>query len=802
MAFPIFLFAQKDTEFWFVAPEISSHNSGIPYDSPTRFVVGAYENAATVTLSMPANPAFSPIILNVAANSSGIFDVNSSLALFENKPPNQVLNKGVLIQSTAPVSVYYELNPSCGCNPDLFALKGKNALGIKFFAPFQTLMDNSPSYTPLPYCAFDIVATENNTTVTINPAKNIFGHNAGTPFTIILNKGQTYSGAAPGQSAAGHPSGSKIESDKPIAITVKDDLLEAGPLFGNYCRDAMGDQLIPVSGCGTKYIMTKGVLNGIEKAFVVATANNTQISYDGAVLGNLDEGETMTLDVSNVHYLESDAPVILWQISGFGCEVGGAIIPTIDCSGSSAVRFIKSTDEGYFLMLTTETANQDNFLFNGIAAPFLTSGGFSIVPGTNGGWVSGLFDLSNLGISTFSSNEISNSSGLFHLGIINGGDITGCRFGFFSDFGKYIKSDFTVEFCAGDTVTVENLSISTEGVYFDTIPGTLNCDTILRIEAKLRNMISANKKIETCPNLPFFYQNNPYFPPATIIDTLPSATSCDTLLTIEVVSSPFISLEEMHQICPNQTFEYDGEYYSAPATIIDTIFSATACDTVLTILLSEIAFPKISREIALCPGETVTIAGKIYDQPATVIDTLRSLIGCDTIRMNTILLNPVPEPFGLTDTIVCTGDKILLTSIYPNTTWNNSAISQSFEVNSTGLILVKMTNEFGCSRTDLINVRDCCGEDGFYVPNTFSPNDDGKNDFFQPFSSDRCHGFEFSIFDRWGELIYQGTESGLGWDGKFRGKSMLPGVYVWVLKFRTGIGRAEKLSKGNVSLVR
>ena len=123
-------------------------------------------------------------------------------------------------------------------NPEIFSLKGKNALGTSFFVPFQNKIENSSAYSPLPYSSFDIVATEDNTTVSITPKQNIVGHSANLTFNINLNRGQTYSARAASQGAVQHPTGSTVSSNKPIAITIKDDLLEGGTFFGGFCRDS------------------------------------------------------------------------------------------------------------------------------------------------------------------------------------------------------------------------------------------------------------------------------------------------------------------------------------------------------------------------------------------------------------------------------------------------------------------------------------------------------------------------------------------------------------------------------------
>lgn len=270
LCFHSYLFAQKDTEFWFVAPEISQNNTS-NFDRPVAFRFSTYGAAATVTVSQPANPAFPVQNINIAANTSGALMLPPLFQFVENTPANTVNNKGFLIQSTAPITAYYEIIGSTPNNPELFSLKGKNALGTLFYTPFQNITDNSAAYTPLPKAAFDIVGTEDNTTVTITPTQALVGRPANIPFNITLQKGQTWSGEALSQLGVLRPTGSKIQSDKPIAVTIKDDLLESGWVFGGFCRDVMSDQLVPVDKLGTRYVVHKGLLNGNEYAFIMAT---------------------------------------------------------------------------------------------------------------------------------------------------------------------------------------------------------------------------------------------------------------------------------------------------------------------------------------------------------------------------------------------------------------------------------------------------------------------------------------------------------------------------------------------------
>lgn len=89
-----------------------------------------------------------------------------------------------------------------------------------------------------------------------------------------------------------------------------------------------------------------------------------------------------------------------------------------------------------------------------------------------------------------------------------------------------------------------------------------------------------------------------------------------------------------------------------------------------------------------------------------------------------------------------------------------------------------------------------------YVPNVFSPNGDGFNDTFGPFSPCPFTGFELSVFDRWGGLVFHTNNPASNWDGQHGPKAAIGGVYVYLLKLRFPHSDKLELSKGQVLLVR
>ncbi len=121
--------------------------------------------------------------------------------------------------------------------------------------------------------------------------------------------------------------------------------------------------------------------------------------------------------------------------------------------------------------------------------------------------------------------------------------------------------------------------------------------------------------------------------------------------------------------------------------------------------------------------------------------------------------------------------------------------------------VASITDERGCTASDQIVVRVQVSRKT-YVPNVFSPNGDGTNDYFGIFGQETVEVVEMMrIYDRWGTKVYEGQNlppndlEVYGWDGLMKGELALPGVYSWyaVVRFRDGF---QKNISGDVTLIR
>ncbi|MCE2790672.1 MAG: IgGFc-binding protein, partial [Saprospiraceae bacterium] len=420
------LSAQTDTTFWFAAPDLNAS-----YDNPIYLRVTALNKDAVVTISQPSNPSFTPIVQNVSAFSNYTFNLTSYLASVENAGADVITNYGILVTATQKILAYYE--PSNTVNPDIFSLKGENALGTDFIILSQKKWN---SYNT-DKSAFYVVASEDNTVITVTPSVDLVGHTASAgAFTKTLNKGQVYVARATSSLGTNHVGGTEVTSTKKVAITMANDL--TSPPGG--CGDLNGDQMVPMTVAGQEFITLPGGLtvDGIsDLVYIYATQNGTSVSVNGSSVATLSKGQYYELiNYGSTNYITTNKPTLVYQVSGFGCEVGGGVIPALTCTGSTTVGITRASAEPLTLNILAKASSISNFKFNG-SATVITAADFSDVPNTGGVWKYATKSI-NAGTLASGGGAIIKSTAPFHLAVINGGTTGGTRYGYFSGFGGFV----------------------------------------------------------------------------------------------------------------------------------------------------------------------------------------------------------------------------------------------------------------------------------------------------------------------------------------------------------------------------
>jgi len=136
----------------------------------------------------------------------------------------------------------------------------------------------------------------------------------------------------------------------------------------------------------------------------------------------------------------------------------------------------------------------------------------------------------------------------------------------------------------------------------------------------------------------------------------------------------------------------------------------------------------------------------------------------------------------------------------------STEVETSFDFESLGIgtypVCLVVENSSGCKDTLCQDVQ-VVADFSIYVPNAFSPNGNGDNDYFNAvLNGPAPEDFKMYIFDRWGALIFT-TDDYLGkWDGSYRGKTSLQDVYIWKISYREEGDEQIHVLSGHVSLIR
>lgn len=287
--------------------------------------------------------------------------------------------------------------------------------------------------------------------------------------------------------------------------------------------------------------------------------------------------------------------------------------------------------------------------------------------------------------------------------------------------------------------------------------------------------------------------------------------------TIICLGDSFLLKFSEDQVSKNATYQLNTSY----GIIVNTkqfyikkkgIYSIKIIDGKRTII--DTTFLKINekpkihiRDTLLCGGPIiVTSKNKAYkytwsngetgdqikiDKPGTYWVKVNNK-GCtltDTFRVSSGL--SITPNFGK-ELLVCENEPNKILSVKAPSDvkfyWNTGAITSSINATKEGVYWVKSTSKVCGTKTDSVTVKYKNCECDVFIPNSFTPNDDDRNDYFLPIFQCDYSYFSLTIMDRWGNTVYTSNNVNGKWDGKFKGNPCPDDVYVY---------RIEAIQKGN-----
>ncbi len=202
----------------------------------------------------------------------------------------------------------------------------------------------------------------------------------------------------------------------------------------------------------------------------------------------------------------------------------------------------------------------------------------------------------------------------------------------------------------------------------------------------------------------------------------------------------------------------------------------------------------------------------------TIQLTTSNKINCKATTSKSIHVPPLPTAVAVQDPItipVGTGTNLMMTYTGQITSYNWLPTTRLSCTNCptpfanpqyTTKYSVEVADRFGCVNSGDITVIVVCGKENVVIPNTFSPNGDGRNEYFYPKGTGLFRVKSMRIFNRWGEIVFEKNEftandASAGWNGMFKGKLASPDTYIYTMEILCENNTIIPV-KGNVTLLR
>ena len=334
--------------------------------------------------------------------------------------------------------------------------------------------------------------------------------------------------------------------------------------------------------------------------------------------------------------------------------------------------------------------------------------------------------------------------------------------------------------------------------------------------------------------------NGTTIPAGTTIEfIMTSPEGCEFTETVEVVPFPTSSEVLNIEVCFGEMANYNGQQLAAGTETEFTFTNQDGCDSIVQVNVlaaPEIQFTAQTNEPCWNANDgTITIPSPTGSSPfqysldgnnfqteplfenlfpTSYTIYVQDANGCKREEVVELTAAPQLEMSLVAPILPCDGSNILLEPQFlagdiSNLTysWSDGSTESQMSVNEANTYILSVTNDCETITQEVKVSYENDGRDAyFYIPNAFSPNGDGMNDIFQVYPSPDIvvESFDFYIFDRWGNHLYDTHKVDGGWNGIMNEKEFNPGVYVYYVRANiVSCGRAfEVFRKGDVTIMR
>lgn len=224
----------------------------------------------------------------------------------------------------------------------------------------------------------------------------------------------------------------------------------------------------------------------------------------------------------------------------------------------------------------------------------------------------------------------------------------------------------SLQICTGDSTFLEGMWQTTSGLYNDTLTSNLGCDSIVQTDLSVISEILTSTTASICQGDSLFLEGDWQQSAGNYQDTLQAAAGCDSIVTTTLTVLLPSTGSDSFTICDGDSVLIGATYQSLAGNYPDTLVAANGCDSIVDVQLIVNPTYLISESASICQGDSIFLSGAYQLSSGVYLDTNFTTLGCDSIVETTLTVNPtyfVQSPIS-----ICQGDSILLAGAYQTST--------------------------------------------------------------------------------------------------------------------------------------
>jgi gliding motility-associated-like protein len=389
-------------------------------------------------------------------------------------------------------------------------------------------------------------------------------------------------------------------------------------------------------------------------------------------------------------------------------------------------------------------------------------------------------------------------------------------------------TQFAITLCAGGQFILGGDTILQPGNYCDTTVSSSGCIRISCYAISFSPIPNFTSKDTFCTGGFYIYFGDTLWQAGLYCDTIPNPDGCLEAYCLDLFTrmAPPDTISGL--LCPGEFLVFYGDTIEQAGTYCVTFTGSGSCDSTVCLVVVQDSMPVILlpfMDSVLCPGDTLWIDPEIipshaafqwqdgYPQLArpvfvsgTYVLTIRDSCDQTTSAVFTIRY---PDSLMVTlgsDTTLCLGDTLFVS---PQVTggdytwmWLDGYPDWERVLYEAGLYVLQLTDACGNIYLDSLALSlESCAPCKVEIPNLFTPNGDGSNDIFRLVTECPLPNARMKIYNRWGQVLYEGHPVQPGWNGEFQGKAQPMEVYAYVIEYSDTI-EGVKVLRGDVTLLR